>query len=320
MLCIVCSGPLPPRKPGPGRPRKYCDGCRPRRERDFRKLGPKCAGCGEPMWRNKRTLPEGQARCHNCRRASRPDGKSSQRNQCADCGTPAYGQRCRKCADIAQRNGKTSDELLEVKRELRRRRAARDRLAPGLTTTQRRHLRAKWIRQRKTCAYCPAPATQVDHIVPLAIGGTNYIGNLAPACADCNRAKGENLLIEWRAGKKARRMRWDVPTAPRPKAEKQPPPAMCKVYSPTCDHCGHVFTARTRAKRFCSERCMRRLPDAHQCADCDVTIPRSRTKCDRCVAVTKRIRKRNQKRRQAARRRALQAAYPPGGGLAAVAA
>lgn len=33
-------------------------------------------------------------------------------------------------------------------------------------------------------------AWEVDHSVPLALGGTDYLSNLWPACIDCNRDKG----------------------------------------------------------------------------------------------------------------------------------
>src|SRR6059036_3757981 len=33
-------------------------------------------------------------------------------------------------------------------------------------------------------------AWEVDHSVPLSLGGTDYFSNLWPACIDCNRDKG----------------------------------------------------------------------------------------------------------------------------------
>lgn len=88
-----------------------------------------------------------------------------------------------------------------------------------------------------------------------------------------------------------------------------------------CERCDRLFASRTRTKRFCSDLCLRGRPEVHQCSDCEVIIPRSRFKCDDCVATTKRLRKREYKRRLAARRRAAkQIAYPPGGGLNGVAA
>ncbi|KDA05563.1 HNH endonuclease [Microbacterium sp. CH12i] len=56
------------------------------------------------------------------------------------------------------------------------------------------------------CAYCATPFTSrfhLDHIVPLARGGHHAIGNLAPACPDCNLSKGKRLLTEWRKRRQA---------------------------------------------------------------------------------------------------------------------
>lgn len=36
-----------------------------------------------------------------------------------------------------------------------------------------------------------APATTVDHIVPVSRGGTNALENLQPACGPCNRQKSD---------------------------------------------------------------------------------------------------------------------------------
>jgi len=54
------------------------------------------------------------------------------------------------------------------------------------------------------CAYCPAPATTVDHVVPISKGGKHAEGNLVPACLRCNSSKGDKLLIEWRRWKAMR--------------------------------------------------------------------------------------------------------------------
>lgn len=39
------------------------------------------------------------------------------------------------------------------------------------------------------CAYCPAVATTVDHVVPVMKGGQARRGNLIPACGPCNSRK-----------------------------------------------------------------------------------------------------------------------------------
>jgi len=45
------------------------------------------------------------------------------------------------------------------------------------------------------CAYCGAAGGTLDHIVALAIGGTNHWSNLSGACASCNHAKDSRPLI-----------------------------------------------------------------------------------------------------------------------------
>lgn len=56
-------------------------------------------------------------------------------------------------------------------------------------------------RHHGRCAYCRTPLRDgfhLDHIVPLARGGHHAIGNLAPACPECNCSKGVKFLSEWR--------------------------------------------------------------------------------------------------------------------------
>jgi len=72
-------------------------------------------------------------------------------------------------------------------------------MAPGLTARQRRNLLHLWQRRGRSCSYCGGAAESVDHVVPVALGGTNYEGNLAPACLRCNARKNDSLLIQWRA-------------------------------------------------------------------------------------------------------------------------
>jgi len=65
------------------------------------------------------------------------------------------------------------------------------------------HSERDWLRllnrHNGTCAYCQVrPATQRDHVLPIKLGGTSYIGNILPACATCNGSKGGKLLIDWK--------------------------------------------------------------------------------------------------------------------------
>lgn len=50
------------------------------------------------------------------------------------------------------------------------------------------------------CTYCRERPDKLvmDHIIPLAKGGRHAPGNVTPACAKCNGAKGAMFLIEWK--------------------------------------------------------------------------------------------------------------------------
>lgn len=58
-----------------------------------------------------------------------------------------------------------------------------------------------WQRDEGRCAYCGADNGEfhVDHIVPVAKGGSNDPENLTIACAPCNMSKGDRLVSEWRS-------------------------------------------------------------------------------------------------------------------------
>lgn len=61
--------------------------------------------------------------------------------------------------------------------------------------------RAAWARQRDgyRCVYCGSgEGLTVDHVIPLARGGSNELSNLATCCGPCNSSKGARLLSEWR--------------------------------------------------------------------------------------------------------------------------
>lgn len=257
-----------------------------------------CASCGMAMWRGSTSLPEGQARCLPCRRANPPVARrqanktNAPSKVCVDCSTSCWGVRCRPCHDAdvrAQARGRD----LDLRCALARRRAARMRQAPGLTARQYRKLRAKWMQQKRACSYCPAPATTVDHVIPVALGGTSHEGNLTPCCRSCNMRKSDSLLIEWKLKRRVKRERVAVmPSTPRSVKGKT-----CKVCFPKCERCDVAFAARSTSKRFCSERCLRGRPEVHHCADCGVVIERKRRKCDACIAATKRVRRREERRR-----------------------
>lgn len=50
-----------------------------------------------------------------------------------------------------------------------------------------------WRKQFGLCYYCAASLEneyEIDHVIPLSKGGTNWLDNLALACQPCNRSKG----------------------------------------------------------------------------------------------------------------------------------
>lgn len=55
------------------------------------------------------------------------------------------------------------------------------------------------------CHYCDAPATEVDHLVPVSRGGRHAIGNLVGACRSCNASKNNRTVMEWRLNRRAPR-------------------------------------------------------------------------------------------------------------------
>lgn len=65
-------------------------------------------------------------------------------------------------------------------------------------TESYRQLRIKMLkRQAFLCAYCgcslEGKAANIEHILPVRIGGTNKIDNLVMACQPCNKRKGNKL-------------------------------------------------------------------------------------------------------------------------------
>jgi hypothetical protein len=213
-----------------------------------------CADCGGLMWQGSSSLPEGSARCRPCRRARvvRSAPKPPRRNNvCEWCRAPAVRRFCTlACANMAMRSAHP-----RARGDIDDRRAARDAAAPGLTQIQRARLRAKWIKQGRSCSYCSARCEQVDHVIPLARGGTNYEGNLAPVCAPCNRRKNAMLLVEWRMRGRAE---WVVVVPPprksRPSCQSKPARQshlcpMCNTPTMRVKYCGNSCAIEANARR-----------------------------------------------------------------------
>lgn len=150
----------------------------------------KCFECGKPNSHNV-------LRCQDCRRVNPTDPRTVT-IECASCHKKFRSVRTRTRYCSRQCFGTSTRKYRSEPLTHKQRRDARESII-GLTRLQRRTLLHKWIRQSRTCSYCDQLATTVDHIIPLARGGTNYEGNLAPACVHCNSSRRDKTLTEWHA-------------------------------------------------------------------------------------------------------------------------
>ena len=217
------------------------------------RIRPHCMDCGTRMNTKTTAANAAVARCMACRQANQ-----NNLHACTDCGVIRYVQvsradsyrchgcrrlrptvhpfRCDQCGSSFSRRAPRnyrfcSRDCYGKSKRLRHPEMASvlrghmERAAPGLNKTQRTKLRTKWINQNKPCAYCGQPADTLDHILPLVRGGTNYEGNLVPACRSCNSSKSARTIIEWRTGKQPRTLR-DLPDwiGKPPRAKKPKPP------------------------------------------------------------------------------------------------
>jgi hypothetical protein len=84
--------------------------------------------------------------------------------------------------------------LLAWRRLWRRRRRPSSHRIP-IPPTIRRQI---YARDRYTCVYCGRRGRRrlltIDHVFPVALGGSNDVGNLVTACRACNLTKGARLL------------------------------------------------------------------------------------------------------------------------------
>ncbi|TFD80751.1 HNH endonuclease [Cryobacterium sp. Sr8] len=161
------------------------------------------------MWSGTTSLPAGLARCQPCRRAdpvrgTRADPAQRYALDCAWChaGFTAANRKRTYCTSACSGKAYSATHLTRAITDPHVTRARRDQAAPGLSIKRRAKLNHAWQKQGRACAYCDQPSTTVDHVVPLVRGGTNYEGNLTPACRPCNSSKSGSLIIEWRTGKR----------------------------------------------------------------------------------------------------------------------
>ena len=100
------------------------------------------------------------------------------------CGTPG-------CAELVHGGGRCEKHRRVTQRDYDR---ARAKTAARAYSSAWRRLRRLVLDAEPLCRSCDTAghiemATQVDHIIPLARGGTNAMMNLQPLCATCHARK-----------------------------------------------------------------------------------------------------------------------------------
>lgn len=211
-----------------------------------------CAGkCGTLLWGGTSSLPPGKRMCRPCR-AARPKPKPPRkpRAQCAHAGCvrrPRGNSRCYyHRPDYAERM------RAHYREQTHRRRRRSVTQHTDITIAYERALRTR----TKRCPLCQVrmvnqpylPASkELDHIIPLNVGGTHTIGNVRIICRSCNAHRptdgsdftGQPTL--WSQ---------DLTFAARLRTKPQPPPLWSLKLTHVCG-CGRV----------------KRLADPH-CAAC----------------------------------------------------
>jgi 5-methylcytosine-specific restriction endonuclease McrA len=138
---------------------------------------------------------------------TRPDAKDGLRNQCKDCRRATSRNTSRRWrrthpkqhAQQLRRYRQRYPERTNLHSRIKHaNHNARKLSAPG--SLKATDIYAQREHQNDLCFWCSAPLTayEIDHILPLARGGSNHPNNVVLACPTCNRRKGDNLpFSEW---------------------------------------------------------------------------------------------------------------------------
>jgi 5-methylcytosine-specific restriction endonuclease McrA len=91
----------------------------------------------------------------------------------------------------------TRPELRLYNRQKSRRRKARMRESVAIQVTGKQ-IRGRFAEFDHHCAYCGAAGDlHIEHVVPISKGGPHAIGNIIPACKDCNFSKRDHDAETW---------------------------------------------------------------------------------------------------------------------------
>lgn len=88
-----------------------------------------------------------------------------------------------------------SYRLYQRQKSKRRKAQMRDSVAIQI---KGRQVRERFRQFDNRCAYCGCTGDlHIEHVVPISKGGTHAIGNIIPACKDCNFSKAANEAESW---------------------------------------------------------------------------------------------------------------------------
>ncbi len=209
--CAVCGEPIDVEEHGL---RKYCGrGCWYRANYTPKSRDHSCTWCGGSMHHRSATARFCGQPCYLKAQYKRKVGTALRSRPCTYCGEamPLSTANRLFCSPRCSRRSyfvENREKVRAAKRRGNHQRRAMLANAKRYRVTER-DLARLWGRYGRACAYCgekSGPLHQ-EHIVPLARGGDDGIGNLAPACQECNLAKGDRTIMEWRLGKKSPRYR-----------------------------------------------------------------------------------------------------------------
>lgn len=232
-----------------------------------------CAGCSKPMQRGRTSLPPGRARCQGCRHLAlapcRFCGAEFQPVRVRGKATEACSRSCAQKLRVIREGRYLGRDPEKLKANYRarnyRRRAARRRIG-DVTKEYERSLRVK----AKRCPLCDvklsdAPylpdSKELDHIVPVNMGGTHTIGNVRVICRLCNQKRpkdGSDFIGQptlWAQDPDVMPKLVRVKRVEPPKVERVRKPAPAKPQPRPCKTCGIEITpeGRGRPRSWCED-------------------------------------------------------------------
>ena len=169
---------------------KTCSRCGVERERDEFRTDPRyrddlfgwCRGCERDWHRVRRDANRELMRAQE--RARYRENPEPHRAR----GRLYYHAHREQQRESTRRWNERNPERLRALRQVGwMRRQARELAAAGIATADQ--LMARIAYYGGKCWLCGTAATEIDHVIPLSRGGTNWPANLRPACRSCNARK-----------------------------------------------------------------------------------------------------------------------------------